>query len=105
MPPGILKFGTRGIADDREGKPVKITGARLSGRGPRPLCLANVFVFHGTIIIYRLYRLSLLDQTQVTRQLRDGLSDLVKIFESGQPLLRGLKKFTPGTKTALGGPD
>jgi hypothetical protein len=70
MPPGILNFGTRGSADDREGKPVKITGARLSGRGPRPLCLANVFVFHGTIIIYRLYRLSLSGQTQVTRQLR-----------------------------------
>jgi len=77
MPPGILNFGTRGRADDREGKPVKITGARLSGRVPKPLCLAHGFVFHVIIIIYRLYRLSLSDQAQVTRQLRADLSDLV----------------------------
>jgi len=49
----------------------------MSGRGPRPLYLTDGFVFHGTIIIYRLYRLSLSDQAQVTRQLRVGLSDLV----------------------------
>jgi hypothetical protein len=77
MPPGILNFGTRGSADDREGKPVKIAGARLSESGPRPLYLAYVFVFYGTIIIYRLYRLPLSDQAQVTRQLRDALSNLV----------------------------
>lgn len=77
MLPGILNFDTRGSINDREGKPVKITGARLSGKGPKPLYLANVFVSHGTIIIYRLHKLSLSDQTQVTLQLRVGLSDLV----------------------------
>ena len=51
MPPGILNFGIRGSADDREGKPVKITGALLSGKGPRHLSHAYVFVFHGTVII------------------------------------------------------
>jgi hypothetical protein len=45
MPPGILNFGIRGSADDREGKPVKITGALLSGTGPRLLYHAYVLSF------------------------------------------------------------
>ena len=74
MPPDILNFGTRGSADSREGKPVKITGTWLSGA---PLYLSHVFVFHVIIIIYLSYRLTLSDKAQVSLQLRVSPPDLV----------------------------
>ena len=45
--------------------------------GPGPDYVACVFVFLGSIIIRRLYKLILSDQARVTLQLRVTLSDLV----------------------------
>jgi hypothetical protein len=58
-------------ADERGGKPVQITGAWRSGRGSGPNYVANVFVFLCSVIICRLYKLT------ISLQLRVGLSDLV----------------------------
>jgi hypothetical protein len=44
--------------------------------GPGPDYLAYVFVFLGSIIICRFYKLTHLDQAQVTLQLRVSLSDI-----------------------------
>jgi hypothetical protein len=65
------------------GVPVQITGARLAGRGPGlpeggpgSNCVAHGFIFLGSIIICRLYKLTLSDQAQVTLQLGVTLFDL-----------------------------
>jgi hypothetical protein len=63
-------------ADEKGGKPVQITGARKSGKGPGPDNVAYV-AFLGSIIVCRLYKLTLSDQAQVTLQLTVSLSDLV----------------------------
>jgi hypothetical protein len=44
---------------------------------PGPNCVAYVFVFLGSVVICRLYRLTPSDEAQVTLQLRASLSDLV----------------------------
>jgi hypothetical protein len=42
----------------RVGKPVQFAGSRRYGKGPKPHCVAYV-VFVGSIIIRRLYKLTL----------------------------------------------
>jgi hypothetical protein len=74
---------------------------------PGPDYIAYVFVFLSSITICRLYKLTVSDQTQVTLQLKVGLSDLVSILLAGPPLLRGEggeKIFSPGPEPALSGP-
>jgi hypothetical protein len=61
------------IADDRAGKPVKITGARLC-------CICLAYVFQGSIMLSALYKLTLSAQAKVTLQLTVSLSDLVERF-------------------------
>jgi hypothetical protein len=78
-------------ADERAGKPVQITGAWRFGRGPG--YIAYVFVFLGSIIICRRYRLTLSDQAQVTLKLGVSLSDLVQRILAGPPLLGGGASF------------
>ena len=56
------------------------------GRGPAPSNVAYVFVFLGSIIICRLYKLTLSDESQVTLQ-------LLSRFLAGPPLLGGPKEF------------
>jgi hypothetical protein len=58
-----------------EEKSVQITGARRSGRGPA--YVSYVFVFSGSIIVCRLYKLTLSDQAKVTLHLTVSLSDSV----------------------------
>jgi hypothetical protein len=66
-------------ADETEGKPVQITGARWSGRVPRGPTMLHTFSFVllGSIIICRLYRLTLLDHSQVPLQLAISISGLL----------------------------
>jgi hypothetical protein len=67
---------TRAVsAGERERKRVKITGGRRSGTEPN--YVAHIFVFIDNTIVYKLYKLTLSDQAQVTLQLRIILFDLV----------------------------
>jgi hypothetical protein len=84
------------------GKPVKITGAWPSRRGP--VYVAYVFVFLCGIIICRLHKLTLSVQAKITVQLSVSLSDLVSRFlarpsllreEAEKVLHRGLNPFSP----------
>ena len=53
-------------------------GYKLLGHsGPGTDCVVYVFVFLNGIIVFRLYKLALSDQAQVTLQLRVSLFDLV----------------------------
>jgi hypothetical protein len=61
--------------EEAGGKSVQITGARRSGRGPD--CVAYVFVFLGSIVICRLFKLTLSHQAQGTLQLTVNLCGLV----------------------------
>ena len=45
--------------------------------GPGPDYVAYVFIFLSSIIIYRLYKLTLSAETQITLQLQVSLSDLL----------------------------
>jgi hypothetical protein len=54
--------------------------------GPGLECFVYV-IFLGSIIIYRLYKLTLPDQAQFSLLLRVSLSDLVQIFLAIPPLL------------------
>ena len=56
---------------------VQITGPVGPEEGAGPAYVEYVFVFLGSIIICRLYKLTLSDLAQVTLQLRARLSDLV----------------------------
>jgi len=49
-------------ADEMGRNMVKIIGIRGPGRGPEVGLCCIAFVFHGTILIYRLYRLGISDQ-------------------------------------------
>jgi hypothetical protein len=71
-------------------KPVQITGARRSERGPD--YVAYVFVFLCSIIICRSYKSTLSDQAQVTLQLSQAFRFRVKIF-SRSALAGGPKNF------------
>ena len=67
----VWKNGTS--ADNRgEGNLVQITGTQRSKKGVK--CVAYVFVFLSSIIICWLYKWTLSDRAQVTRQLRVSLS-------------------------------
>jgi hypothetical protein len=56
---------------------VKFTAERWSGRGPLGSSYVSyVFVFLGSIIISRLYKLTISDEAQVTLQLTVSLSEL-----------------------------
>jgi hypothetical protein len=62
------------------------------------------FVFLGSIIICRVYKLTLSDQAQLTLQLTVTLSDLMKKILFSPPLLGGPEKiFSPGPEPAFGG--
>ena len=68
--------------------------------------VALVCVFHCSIIICRLYKLTLYEKAKVTLQPRVSLSDLVYIFLGGLPLFGGGEQnFSSGPEAALGGPD
>jgi hypothetical protein len=68
--------GTSAI--EREGgSRYKLPGPGGPEGGPGPEFVAYVFVFLGSIIICRLYKLTLSDQAQVTLQLRVSRSDLM----------------------------
>jgi hypothetical protein len=58
-------------------KPVQITGTRQSRRVPEARLYCIYFFFLGSIIICRLYALTLSDQSQVVLQLTASLSDFV----------------------------
>jgi len=68
--------GAPASADQRGRKPVLNTGARRSGRGLGSGSVTYVFVFLGSIIIRRVYKLNLSDKSHATVQLRVSLSDL-----------------------------
>ena len=59
------------------GSRYKLPGPGCLEGGPGPDYVAYVFVFLSSIIICRLYKLTLSDQAQVILQLRVSLSDLV----------------------------
>ena len=82
----------------------KLPGARWSVTGPD--YVAYGFLFLGSIIIYRLYKLTLSDQAKVTLQLSVSLCGLVLKFVADTSLLRGPKFFffSPGPEPVLGGP-
>ena len=68
---------------------MQITGARI--------CLIRFFIYLDSVIIFRLYKLTVSDKTQVTLNLTVSLSDLVSRILAGPPLLGvgwgGPKKF------------
>ena len=78
----------------REEEPVQMTAARFSGRGSRPDYFAYVFVFLGSTIICRLYKVTLSDQTQVSLKMRDSLSD----FKLVHPCCGARKTFFNGVR-------
>jgi hypothetical protein len=82
------------------GSRYKILGTGGPEGGPGLECVAYVFVFLGGIIC-RLYRLTFLDQSQVTLHLRVSLSDLVLRFSAGSPLHGGTKIFFHGRPNPL----
>jgi hypothetical protein len=64
-------------ADESGGEePVQFNGARQSGRGPQVRQFVCVFVFLGSIIICRLYKLTSSEQAQVILYW-ESVSDLV----------------------------
>jgi hypothetical protein len=74
--PNVTFFSaTRKGGSGGEGKPVPVTGVWRSER--RSDYVVYVLVFLGSIISCPLYKLTLLDQAQVSLQLRDSLSNLV----------------------------
>jgi hypothetical protein len=81
-------------ADDGGG----VAGTKLPG----PDSAACVFVFLGTTVICRSYRVTVIDQAQVDLHLRLSLFDFVKIL-SGDPPLRGTFFFWWGG--GLGSPE
>jgi hypothetical protein len=70
---GVASADERG----RGGSSYKLPAPSPPEGGPGPDFVACVFVFLCSIIICRLYKLTLSHHTQVTLQLRFGLSDLV----------------------------
>ena len=82
-------------------------------KAPRPGCPESVsgpdyyvaygFVFLGSIVICRLYKLTLSDQVTLYRTA--SLSSLVLRLLAGPPLLEVQRFFSPGPKPALGGLD
>jgi hypothetical protein len=64
----------------REGSRYKLPGLGAPEGGPGANYVAYFCVFRGNVVICRSYKLTLLDHTQVTLQLRVSLSDLVKKF-------------------------
>jgi hypothetical protein len=62
-------------ADEMGRKIVKITWTRRPGREPEGRLCCIAFVFHDSIPIYQLYKLSISDQDQFSVQLRINLSD------------------------------
>ena len=133
--PGTLLIHSRYLKTDRGtqlvkpgcqcrrggGSRYKLLGPGGPERGPGPDHVLHVFVFLGSIIIYRLYKLTLSDQTQVTLHLSVSLSDLVIWCKDLQPARHCSGDaiffsflffsfflsffFFPGPKPALGGPD
>jgi len=72
--------------------------------GPGPDYIAYVFVFLNSTITCRLYKLTFIEQAQVTLQLRFSVSDFVYIFLGGLSFLGGGgNPPRPGPKSALGG--
>jgi hypothetical protein len=71
-------------------------GRRSQYKFPGPDYFAHVFAFLGSIIICRLYKLTLSRQAEVTLQLKVSLSDLVLKFLAGLPLLGGGGRAPPG---------
>jgi hypothetical protein len=61
----------------REGSRYRLLGPGRAEGGPGPDYVVHVFVFLSSIIICRLYKLTLSDQARITLQLRASLSDLV----------------------------
>ena len=74
------------------GSRYKLPGPDSPERDPDPEYVTHVFVFLGSIIICRLYKLTISDQAQVTVQLRVSLSDLVSRFLAGLQLLGDRRK-------------
>jgi hypothetical protein len=73
------------------GKPVQITEARKGSRGPYMLHM--FFVFLCSIIICRLYKLTLSDYAQVTLQVSQSFRYSVMIFRRSAPAGGARKKF------------
>lgn len=61
-------------AEETGRKMVKVTGTRRPRRGPEARLCRLTFVFHDSLLIYRLYKLNISDQAQFTVQLRINLS-------------------------------
>jgi hypothetical protein len=75
-------------------------------RGPRPDCIALVFVFLARIITCAVYKLSLSDQAQITQQPKISFFRCnVKIFSRSALARKAQNFFPPGPKPALGCPD
>jgi len=70
------------------------------------LCWISFFLGGGgSINIFRLYKLSISDQTQITLKLRVRLSDFVQKYLDGQHLLGAQKTSLTGPESSLGSPE
>jgi hypothetical protein len=72
----VLLIESLPVPTRREESRYKLTGPGGPEGGPRSDYVAHVFVLLGSIIICRLYKLTLSDQAQVPLQLRVSISDL-----------------------------
>jgi hypothetical protein len=91
------------IYRERGGSRYKVPGPGSPEGSRGPTMLHTFFVFLSSIIICRLYILTLSDQAQVTATESQSFGFSVKIFS-----LAGLgvrKHFSPGPEPTLGGPD
>jgi len=71
----------------KAGKNYRVPEVRKGDRGPKILHIFLLFLV--SIIICRLYKLILSEQTPVALPLKVSLSDLVQRFLIGPPLLQG----------------
>jgi hypothetical protein len=75
-------------------------GGRSRYKLPGLDIVAYVFIFVGSIIICRLYKLNLTDQAQVTLQLRVSVSGLVMWYKAGPSLWGARKNFFTRARTS-----
>jgi hypothetical protein len=64
----------------REGNRQELTGPGDAGRGLGHYYVAHIFVFLGSNIIFRLYKLTLSDEHQVSLKISQSFRFSVKIF-------------------------
>ena len=86
--------------------PLRRVGGGSRYKLPGPTMLDKFFFGGGgSINIFRLYKLSISDQTQITLKLRVRLSDFVQKYLDGQHLLGAQKTSLTGPESSLGSPE